>query len=231
MRGALRNKERWKGRRAPTQDPSTKSSAISQYYALKGAQVWVAEKASRHYFNQSRLQHRYMTDMSMRAEVRGALKDELGPSTPTPSLPTIPSLLKVPSSVLARALLVVSPVAWGAPKHGRSPRPRACARRAHTRTVRVSTTRCVPAFALPRRGQEQPVQLDRDLPVRAAGLCLHHGADARPRSAGRGPSSLRVFPLFAFTSHAQGSSGAVATVPFVWRSHAKEPHHSGWACA
>ena len=40
---------------------------------------------------------------------------------------------------------------------------------------------------------------------------------------GEGPSSLRVFPLFAFTSRAQGSSGAVATVPFVWRSHAKAP--------
>ena len=34
---------------------------------------------------------------------------------------------------------------------------------------------------------------------------------------------LRVFPLFAFISRAQGSSGAVATMPFVWRSHAKSP--------
>ena len=39
----------------------------------------------------------------------------------------------------------------------------------------------------------------------------------------KGPPSLRVFPLFAFTSSAQGSSGAVATMPFVWRSHAKSP--------
>ena len=39
----------------------------------------------------------------------------------------------------------------------------------------------------------------------------------------RGPSSLRVFPLFAVISRAQGSSGAVATMPFVWRSHAKSP--------
>ena len=34
---------------------------------------------------------------------------------------------------------------------------------------------------------------------------------------------LRVFPLSAFISRAQGPSGAVATVPFVWRSHAKSP--------
>ena len=38
-------------------------------------------------------------------------------------------------------------------------------------------------------------------------------------------------PLFAFISRAQGSSGAVATVPFVWRSPCEEPHHSGWVCA
>ena len=38
-----------------------------------------------------------------------------------------------------------------------------------------------------------------------------------------GASSLRVFHLFAFIQRAQGSSGAVATMPFVWRSHAKSP--------
>ena len=38
-----------------------------------------------------------------------------------------------------------------------------------------------------------------------------------------GPSSLRVFPLFALISRAQESSGAVATMPFVWRSHANSP--------
>ena len=46
---------------------------------------------------------------------------------------------------------------------------------------------------------------------------------AHQRPIFNGPSSLRVFSLFAFTSRAQGSSGAVATVPFVWRSHAKAP--------
>ena len=43
----------------------------------------------------------------------------------------------------------------------------------------------------------------------------------RPKPGG--PSSLRVFPLFAFISRGKGSSGAVATMPFVWRSHAKSP--------
>ena len=38
-----------------------------------------------------------------------------------------------------------------------------------------------------------------------------------------GPSRLRVFPRFACLSRAQGSSGTVATMPFVWRSHAKSP--------
>ena len=36
-------------------------------------------------------------------------------------------------------------------------------------------------------------------------------------------SSLRVFPLCAFISHAQGSSGAIAAMPFVWRGRAKAP--------
>ena len=34
---------------------------------------------------------------------------------------------------------------------------------------------------------------------------------------------LRVFPLCALVPRAQGSSGAVATVQFVWRGHAKTP--------
>ena len=36
-------------------------------------------------------------------------------------------------------------------------------------------------------------------------------------------SFLRVFPLCALVPRAQGSSGAVATVQFVWRGHAKTP--------
>ena len=32
-----------------------------------------------------------------------------------------------------------------------------------------------------------------------------------------------LIPLCAFISHAQGSSGAVATTPFVWRGRAKSP--------
>ena len=32
-----------------------------------------------------------------------------------------------------------------------------------------------------------------------------------------------LFPLFAFDSSAQGSSGVVAAMPFVWRGHAKSP--------
>ena len=42
---------------------------------------------------------------------------------------------------------------------------------------------------------------------------------------------LRVFPLCALVPRVQGSSGAVATVQFVWRSHAKTPHHSVRAVA
>ena len=34
---------------------------------------------------------------------------------------------------------------------------------------------------------------------------------------------LRLFPPCALVSRAQGSSGAVATVQFVWRGHAKTP--------
>ena len=34
---------------------------------------------------------------------------------------------------------------------------------------------------------------------------------------------LRVFPLCALVPRVQGSSGAVATVQFVWRGHAKTP--------
>ena len=36
-----------------------------------------------------------------------------------------------------------------------------------------------------------------------------------------GPSNLRVFPPCAPSSHAQGSSGVVATVLLVWRGHTK----------
>ena len=36
-------------------------------------------------------------------------------------------------------------------------------------------------------------------------------------------TSLRVFPLCALVPRAQGSTGAVATVRFVWRGHAKTP--------
>ena len=35
--------------------------------------------------------------------------------------------------------------------------------------------------------------------------------------------ALRVFPLCALVPRVQGSSGAVATVQFVWRGHAKTP--------
>ena len=41
-------------------------------------------------------------------------------------------------------------------------------------------------------------------------------------SAGDGPV-LRLFPLRVFISHAQGSSGVVATMPFVWRGRTKSP--------
>ena len=34
---------------------------------------------------------------------------------------------------------------------------------------------------------------------------------------------LRVFPLCALVPRVQGSSGAAATVQFVWRGHAKTP--------
>ena len=34
---------------------------------------------------------------------------------------------------------------------------------------------------------------------------------------------LRLLPPCALLSHAQGSSGAVATMPFVWRGHTKSP--------
>ena len=40
---------------------------------------------------------------------------------------------------------------------------------------------------------------------------------------------LRLFPLCALISHAQGSSGAVATVQFCMARPYKEPHHSGQA--
>ena len=69
------------------------------------------------------------------------------------------------------------------------------------------------------------VPLVRDFEVEATTLAVPlSDATSDPLSVGAsGPSSLRVFPLFAFTSRAQGSSGAVATMPFVWRSHAKAP--------
>ena len=38
-----------------------------------------------------------------------------------------------------------------------------------------------------------------------------------------GTSFLRVFPLCALVPRVQGSSGAVATVHFVWRGHTKTP--------
>ena len=78
------------------------------------------------------------------------------------------------------------------------------------------------------RGEGNPLFTWRDIPLFTGGPHTHeherlghlrHGGGGRRR----GPSSLRVFSLFAFTSRAQGSSGAVATVPFVWRSHAKSP--------
>ena len=34
---------------------------------------------------------------------------------------------------------------------------------------------------------------------------------------------LRMLPLCAFISHAQGSSGVVAAMPFVWRDRAQSP--------
>ena len=37
---------------------------------------------------------------------------------------------------------------------------------------------------------------------------------------------LRAFPPHAPSPHAQGSSGAVATVPIAWRGHTNEHHHS-----
>ena len=42
------------------------------------------------------------------------------------------------------------------------------------------------------------------------------------RTTGR-PYVLRVFPLCALVPRVQGSSGAVSTVQFVWRGHAKTP--------
>ena len=51
---------------------------------------------------------------------------------------------------------------------------------------------------------------------------------ARERAAELGLSNvetyvLRVFPLCALVPRVQGSSGAVATVQYVWRGHAKTP--------
>ena len=40
---------------------------------------------------------------------------------------------------------------------------------------------------------------------------------------------LRLFPPRALISRAQGSSGVVENMPFAWRGHTKEPHHSGQA--
>ena len=49
-----------------------------------------------------------------------------------------------------------------------------------------------------------------------------------PRGA-EGTARLRLFPPCALISHAQGTSGGVATMPFAWRGPYKAPHHSGQA--
>ena len=43
------------------------------------------------------------------------------------------------------------------------------------------------------------------------------------RAAGLDAYVLRLFPLCALVPRVQGSSGAVASVRFVWRGHAKTP--------
>ena len=71
--------------------------------------------------------------------------------------------------------------------------------------------------------------------------CSKHGMKPVCARSDRGdtqcqydPAALyvpRVFPLCALMPRVQGSSGAVATLQFVWRGHAKTRHHSGRAVA
>ena len=92
--------------------------------------------------------------------------------------------------------------------------------------------------------------LEKDTGFRATGGCFSSGegrlvairrsssvfwaaVQAEPAAAEEVVDSGPGGPSFAYSlphapsPHAQGSSGVVATMLFVWRGHTEEPHHSG----
>ena len=78
------------------------------------------------------------------------------------------------------------------------------------------------------KGGFSEVRLGTHLPTRKqyAVKVLERNSAINSDERIRGPSFAYSLP-HAPSPHAQGSSGVVATMLFVWRGHTEEPHHSG----